>query len=134
MFEKKIYLFLLRTDKSDKSDKSDNNESIDTFVLTVNAVNDAPVVSVAIADQTSAEDTAWSYTVPAGTFSDVDGDTLIYSATLANGAALPAWLSFNAATRTFSGTPPQNFNGNIGLTVTASDGSLTASFLTISRG
>ncbi|CAN1535509.1 Putative Ig domain containing protein [Sphingomonadaceae bacterium] len=99
----------------------------DEFVLTVNAVNDAPVVSAAIADQSVNEDTAWSYQVPAGTFSDVDGDTLTYTATLANGDPLPAWLSFVAATRTFSGTPPQDFNGTLSLTVTASDGALTAS-------
>ncbi|MEN9392439.1 MAG: hypothetical protein RLZZ104_782, partial [Pseudomonadota bacterium] len=73
------------------------------------------------------EDTAWNYTVAADAFSDVDADTFTYAATLANGANLPPWLSFNAATRTFSGTPPQDFNGNISLTVTASDGSTSVS-------
>ncbi|MFC3616086.1 tandem-95 repeat protein, partial [Lutimaribacter marinistellae] len=34
-------------------------------------VNDAPVVDAALADQSSDEDTAFSFTVPAGTFSDV---------------------------------------------------------------
>ena len=86
-----------------------------------------PVVSAEIADQTIAENTAWSYTVPAGAFSDVDGDTLTYSAKLANGDALPNWLSFNTATRTFSGTPPLNFFGKLSLTVTASDGSASVS-------
>jgi len=96
--------------------------------VTVTAVNDAPVVAVAIADQSSAEDTAWSYQVPAGTFSDVDGDTLTYSASLGDGSALPGWLTFTAATQTFSGTPPLNVAGDISLTVTASDGSLSASY------
>jgi hypothetical protein len=45
---------------------------------------------------------------------------------LGNGNALPSWLTFNAATRTFSGTPPLNFNGAIDLRVTASDGALSA--------
>ncbi|WP_344672497.1 putative Ig domain-containing protein, partial [Sphingorhabdus rigui] len=45
-------------------------------------VNDAPTVSLVVPDQGSAEDAAWSYQVPAGTFSDVDGDTLTYTATL----------------------------------------------------
>ena len=85
--------------------------------------NDAPVVSNAIANQGSAEDAAWSYQVPAGTFSDADADTLSYTATLSTGVVLPNWLSFNAATRTFSGTPPQDFAGNVSLMVTASDGS-----------
>jgi Putative Ig domain len=43
-----------------------------------------------------------------------------------DGTALPGWLSFNASTRTFSGTPPQDFNGTLDLKVTASDGALTA--------
>ncbi|WP_183941607.1 Ig-like domain-containing protein, partial [Sphingorhabdus rigui] len=89
--------------------------------------NRTPTVSLVVPDQGSAEDAAWSYQVPAGTFSDVDGDTLTYTATLSTGAALPSWLSFNAATRTFSGTPTQDFAGNVSLTVTASDGSASVS-------
>jgi Ca2+-binding RTX toxin-like protein len=87
----------------------------------VTAVNDAPVVAAALANQSSAEDSPVSVTLPAGTFTDVDNATLTLSATLVGGAALPSWLSFNAATRTFSGTPPLNFNGNIALAVTATD-------------
>lgn len=98
----------------------------DNFTLTINPVNDAPVLAVALADQTVAEDTALSFTVPANAFNDVDNATLTYSATLAGGAPLPAWLSFNPATRTFSGTPPQDFNGIVNVTVTASDGALSA--------
>ena len=69
-----------------------------------------PELAAALADQTSAEDAAWSFTVPAGTFVDVDGDTLSYAATLAGGDPLPGWLSFDTTTQTFSGTPPANFN------------------------
>jgi len=95
-------------------------------VLTVSAVNDAPVVSAAIVDQVSSENAAWSYQVASGAFRDVDGDALTYSATLGDGASLPSWLSFTAGTRTFSGTPPQNFAGVLNLKVTASDGNLSA--------
>ena len=84
------------------------------------------MVSAGIADQVSAENVAWSYQVALGAFSDVDSSALSYSATLGDGAALPSWLSFNAGTRTFSGTPPQNFAGTLNLKVTASDGSLSA--------
>jgi len=94
----------------------------DTFTLTIVPVNDAPVVAHAIADQSLPEDASWNFQVPANTFSDVDGDALSYSASLGNGGALPAWLSFDAASRTFSGTPPENFNGAIDLRVMASDG------------
>jgi Ca2+-binding RTX toxin-like protein len=99
----------------------------DIFTLTITPVNDAPIVATLLADKTSAEDTAFSFTLPAGSFTDVDNTTLTYSATLATGAALPSWLSFNAVTQTFSGTPPLNFNGNFDVKVTASDGSLSAS-------
>lgn len=65
--------------------------------------------------------------VPETLFSDVDGDTLTLSATLADGSELPTWLSFDGNTQTFSGTPPQDFNGDINLRVTASDGDLEVS-------
>ena len=91
------------------------------------SVNGAPTVANPIADRSSPEDAAWSFQLAGDAFSDPDGDTLTFSATLASGAALPAWLSFNADTRTFSGTPPANFNGAIDLTVTASDASSSAS-------
>ena len=67
--------------------------------------------------------------LPAGTFTDVDaGDTLTYTATAADGSALPAWLTFNAATRTFSGTPAAANVGTLGVKVSATDlGGLAAS-------
>ena len=74
--------------------------------VTVNNTNDGPVASVIIADQSTNEDAGFSFTVPPASFSDVDvGDSLTLSATLADGSPLPAWLSFDAATQTFSGTP-----------------------------
>jgi VCBS repeat-containing protein len=97
-----------------------------TATVTVAAVNDAPTVANAISDQSSLEDQAWSFQVPTNAFADVDGDTLTYSATLASGAGLPAWLTFTAATRTFSGTPPADFTGELELRVTVTDGALTA--------
>ena len=92
-----------------------------TVSLTVNAVNDAPIVANPLSNQSSPEDTAVNFTLPANTFSDVDNPTLTLSAALADNTALPAWLSFNAATGTFSGTPPLNFNGTLALKVTATD-------------
>ena len=41
------------------------------------------------------------------------------SATLADGAALPAWLVFDAATRTFSGHAPDRYIGELSVIVTA---------------
>ncbi|HEY1100207.1 MAG TPA: putative Ig domain-containing protein, partial [Myxococcota bacterium] len=95
----------------------------DSFLLTVENVNDAPVVSVAIADQTTNEDAAFSLNV-AGNFADVDlGDVLSFSATLSNGDPLPAWLSINPTTGELSGTPANGDVGAYSITVTATDGS-----------
>nr|WP_319387195.1 putative Ig domain-containing protein [uncultured Roseibium sp.] len=100
----------------------DGESTKQVFLLTINAVNDAPEVGTALADQSFDEDTAVSFTIPSDAFTDAEGDPLTLSATLADGSALPYWLSFNATTGTFSGTPPQNFNGTVSIKVSASDG------------
>jgi VCBS repeat-containing protein len=89
--------------------------------------NNPPELAQPIPDDSSPEDTALSFTVPPGAFTDPDGDPLTYSATLSNGDPLPLWLAFDPATQTFSGTPPQDFNGDLSITVTADDGTATAS-------
>jgi ELWxxDGT repeat protein len=92
-----------------------------SFDLIVTPVNDAPAAGTSIGAQSVAEDTAWSFTLPAGALTDADGDALALMATLGDGAALPAWLSFDAGTRSFSGTPPTDFNGSLALKVTATE-------------
>lgn len=83
-----------------------NATAVDTFNLTVLNTNDAPFVAVPVVDQSTQVGTNFQFQVPAGTFADTDaGDTLIQTATLADGSALPAWLSFDAATQKFAGTP-----------------------------
>ncbi len=96
----------------------------DDFVLAVVDVNDAPTLAIPLADQAATQDVAFSFTLPAGTFADVDaGDALSYSATRVDGSALPVWLSFDAATQTFSGTPGNADFGSLGVRITATDGS-----------
>ena len=93
-----------------------------TLTLTVTGSNDGPTVAAALADQTATEDAAFSYQIPAGSFDDLDAsDTLAYTAALADGSALPAWLSFDPATRTFSGTPENGDVGALDVRVTATD-------------
>jgi Ca2+-binding RTX toxin-like protein len=94
----------------------------DDFALVVNNTNDAPIIANAITDQTIDEGAAFSFTLPAGTFTDTDDDTLSLSATLADGSALPTWLSFDATSQTFSGTPLNADVGNVDVRVTADDG------------
>ncbi|MFN6480733.1 putative Ig domain-containing protein, partial [Nostoc sp. DedQUE07] len=92
------------------------------FVLTVNNVNDAPEVFQAIAPQQAIEDTLFTFIIPDNTFIDVDaGDSLTYTATLENGDFLPGWLTFNAATKTFNGTPLNANVGSLNIKVTARD-------------
>ncbi len=94
----------------------------DIFKLTVQNVNDAPILQQAIADRSLNANTALNFTVPTGTFTDIDaGDVLTYSATLADGSALPTWLSFNANTRTFSGTPSIDQLGAVDIKILATD-------------
>lgn len=77
------------------------------LILSIAGPNQTPVLVTPLQDQTAGQSFAFNYTVPVGTFADPDViDNLHYSAKLANGDALPTWLTFNEVTRAFSGTPP----------------------------
>lgn len=101
---------------------SDGNGGMSTATVTVTvaAVNDAPVVDTPLPNAVGVDGTAESIPT-AGNFSDVDGDTLSFSAT-----GLPAGLTINPATGLISGTVDKGasqVNGGIySITVTASDG------------
>lgn len=102
---------------------SDGKGGTDTATASFNvtAVNDGPVVSNDIGDQVIAEDAPWTFTFASNVFTDVDDAVLTYTASLADGSALPAWLNFDGSSRTFAGTPPQDFNGVLDIRVTATD-------------
>ena len=86
------------------------------------STNHAPTVATPLVDQSATSGSAFSFAVPTGSFSDADtGDSLTYATTLKNGAALPAWLTFDAATQTFSGTPAYSDAGIIELVVKVTD-------------
>ena len=92
------------------------------FTLSIKpAANQPPRVALNLPVQKINEKSRWQYTVPANAFHDADGDSLSYSATQADGKSLPKWLNFNAANRTFSGTPGNDDVGNLALRITASD-------------
>jgi VCBS repeat-containing protein len=69
-------------------------------------LNTPPVPSTpGLVNQTAIDNIAFSYQIPATAFADADaGATLTYSAVLSDGTDLPTFLTFNAATRTFSFT------------------------------
>ena len=104
-------------------DAADNETA--TFTdqpVTNNIANNAPTVANMIPDRTATVGTAFDYAFPDTTFEDADGDTLTYTATLSDDSALPSWLTFTAATRTFSGTPAASDAATLTVKVTASDG------------
>ena len=92
--------------------------------LAINAIaplpNFDPTVSSEIADQVTAEEAAFSFTLPEDTFADANvEDVLTLTATLADGSPLPAWLLFDGTT--FSGTPDDPDVGVVTVRVTADD-------------
>lgn len=85
-------------------------------------VNHAPIVVTEIAQQTAVEDALFTVSIPVTAFDDEDaGDFLIFSATQANGVPVPAWLTFENATLTFSGTPANANVGNLQIKLLATD-------------
>jgi hypothetical protein len=103
----------------------------ETFGVTVPAAT--PVVTVQTANQTWSDGQKVSFSLPANTFTDPQGQTLTYTAyqVLTSGSPLvTSWLSFNAQSRTFSGTVPGSASGTLALEVVAKDTSgLTATDL-----
>jgi NADPH-dependent 7-cyano-7-deazaguanine reductase QueF-like protein len=75
-----------------------------------------------ISDLSTNENAAFIFAIPANTFSDPNpDDVLAYTASREDGSALPAWLSFNAASGTFTGTPLSGDVGSLNVKVTATD-------------
>ena len=129
------------------TDNASTPESVtDIFKITLGtAATGTPVLTSAIADQSATEDSAFTYTVASGTFTDTDNtagttDTssaLTYTATLSDGSALPTWLTFDdgdgdssdgdsgASTPGFSGTPANADVETITVKITATDAEST---------
>ncbi len=69
--------------------------------ITIEGVNDTPIVSNPLRDQTAFPSNVFSFVMPVDTFSDIDtGDTLTF-----NALGLPDWLIFDPKIATFSGVP-----------------------------
>jgi hypothetical protein len=100
----------------------------DTFALNVDNVNDPPRQANQVPGQKTAEDQAFSLTMPPDAFLDDDidtGDVVALSATREDGSALPSWLAFDPVSATFSGTPLSADVGSVRLRVTATDSANT---------
>lgn len=94
----------------------------ETLTLTINGLNDPPILEHPIPEQHIREGCKFEYVIAACTFADPDvNDILTYRATLANGDPLPNWLTFDPVTLTFSGTPPKGEGCVVQIKVVASD-------------
>ena len=92
-------------------------------VKLVRVSNTAPTLANTIPDVSAVVGTQFSYTVPADTFTDADGDEIRdYLATKTDGNAFPTWLAFTPRTQTFTGTPMTADVGTVSVRLTAGDG------------
>jgi VCBS repeat-containing protein len=93
-----------------------------TVTVTITGTNDAPILQSAIPDQVATEDSPIQFSIPNGTFADVDnGDTFHFSATLADGNDLPSWLTLNQSTGELLGSPTNADVGELEIELTATD-------------
>jgi hypothetical protein len=103
----------------------DGATDTDTATITVSQqveANRPPEVNRPIADHTIRPNTRLHLPLPPDTFIDPDtGQSLTYSAQLADGSPLPRWLAFDAQTQTFSGRPLARAVGQHVIQVTATD-------------
>jgi Ca2+-binding RTX toxin-like protein len=100
------------------SDPTLNRAAIDAL----NTGNHSPRAITQIASQALHTGLPFSLILPATMFADADaGDTLTTAVTMADDWQFPDWLSYNATTRTLSGTPDTDDVGVISIRVTATD-------------
>jgi hypothetical protein len=79
----------------------------DNLLDSLKHTNFEPYIKTPVKDTIAAKETQFTFHISDSTFFDDDGNnTLTYKAVSADNTPLPAWLSFNPETRTFSGTTP----------------------------
>ena len=103
---------------------TDGHGATASKTFTITSTNAVPVFSASPANQVVMASVAMAYQAPAAT--DANGDALTYSA-----SGLPPGLSFNASTRTFSGTPTTLGTYTVTYTATDSHGATASKSFTI---
>ncbi len=112
---------------TDGTDKLQNIESIRFADMTISLgidPNNQPILGEPeMVDQVWEDGVLANYTIPETAFIDLDlGDALVFTVSLSDDSAIPAWLNFNATTQTFTGTPPLSAVGSVlEVKVTATD-------------
>lgn len=89
-------------------------------------VDSSVKVGIEIEDVTVLEGDQLYYRALSNTFTDADGDTLTYSATLANGDPLPDWLHFDASSHDLETMEAYFLNGDSSKWATDSASAITA--------
>lgn len=118
-----LYILIAITDPGEASYDS-------AFVLKVTDANDPVMLNGTLdTNQTVLEGSAYSYTFPEDLFYDQDGlETVTVTSSLDDDSALPGWLDFSPASRTFSGTPGNQDVDSLDIKITATDeGSVSVS-------
>ncbi|WP_427501728.1 calcium-binding protein (plasmid) [Methylomonas sp. MED-D] len=84
-------------------------------------LNFAPELAVSLPDKNVVDGDTFAFALPE-VFVDPDqGDELTYSARLQSGLPLPSWITFDAATKTFSGQPTGSNLGSTTIQVSVAD-------------
>ena len=103
------------TESNDTPDYSLTAEELENL-------NHEPGLADPLEDRSAVENSLFTFQVPASTFTDPDSDdSLTFSASMADGSSLPAWLAFDAETQIFSGVPDSEAAGTLDIRVTATD-------------
>ncbi|MFW2176497.1 MULTISPECIES: putative Ig domain-containing protein [unclassified Moraxella] len=85
-------------------------------------VNARPKLVQAISDLTVISAESLTTNIVNNTFADPEHQALTHHLTLADGTALPNWLTFNSQSGELIANPPLNYAGKLELTLTADDG------------
>lgn len=90
--------------------------------VSITAVNDGPPrLSIAVPDRTVTVGQKFDLALPSGAFTDPDGEALVYGMSMADGTALPPWLSMEPSNGSLSGIPDALDVGTWSLSITVKD-------------
>jgi hypothetical protein len=102
------YLFYSTGTKPDYSDVKVYWVRIDGVIDSLKHTNLSPYIKSLIQNQSAVAGQPFTFTVPDNIFFDDDNKIpLTYSSQMIDGKPIPAWIVFDPATRTFSGTPAE---------------------------
>ncbi len=113
--EKTAYQLLIQTD--------DNNGGVLEKAFTVD-ISDLPEDTLSVSTITlpgTQPGEPFSYVIPDSVVAAVAGAGTAYSVSLTGGAPLPVWLTFEADSKTLSGTPAEADTGQVAVQLTAVD-------------